>query len=57
LTFARSLGYRRISLHTLEELKSARRLYRRAGFQIAATESHEKWGRPVVEETWELNLE
>lgn len=55
--FARERGYAKIVLWTFTVLESARRLYKRAGFQlISSTEEEEHWGTKLVPELWELEL-
>jgi DNA-binding MarR family transcriptional regulator/GNAT superfamily N-acetyltransferase len=55
--FARQVGYRKVVLWTQSELKSARRIYEQAGFQLVNQEPHHAWGRQdLVAETWELKL-
>ena len=56
LAFARAAGYRKIRLWTHTVLESARRIYRAAGFQLIATETHREFGKPERGETWELAL-
>jgi hypothetical protein len=44
-------------LWTQSELKAARAIYQRAGFQLVAEDKHDSWGRTnLVAETWELKL-
>ena len=56
IAFARGAGYRRITLWTHSILTGARRIYRRAGFVLTASQPHQSWGKPVVGETWDLQL-
>jgi DNA-binding MarR family transcriptional regulator/GNAT superfamily N-acetyltransferase len=56
LAFAREKGYRRIVLWTHDVLVAARHIYRELGFQKTATETHADFGKPVVAETWSLDL-
>lgn len=58
VAFARVNGYVRVVLWTYSILEGARRLYKRAGFQMVKEfEQKEIWGQPLVEEVWELILE
>ena len=57
LAFARDRGYRQITLWTQSVLEGARRIYARAGFQLAQSEPHELIGVPLVGETWILKLQ
>jgi DNA-binding MarR family transcriptional regulator/GNAT superfamily N-acetyltransferase len=54
--FARQAGYRKIVLWTQDVLHSARRIYARAGYQLVKAEPHDKFGKNLVGETWELAL-
>ena len=54
--FARSAGYRKITLWTNSVLRAARRIYVRAGFRLAASTRHRSFGADLVGETWELRL-
>jgi DNA-binding MarR family transcriptional regulator/N-acetylglutamate synthase-like GNAT family acetyltransferase len=54
--FARSAGYGKVRLWTHTVLESARRIYRAAGFELVATETHHEFGKPEQGETWELAL-
>ncbi len=54
--FARKCGYRKITLWTHSVLIAARKIYERAGFKLISTEKHNSWGKPVVGETWDLDL-
>ncbi|GAB0117081.1 bifunctional helix-turn-helix transcriptional regulator/GNAT family N-acetyltransferase [Acidisoma sp. 7E03] len=55
--FARAAGYREITLWTQTILESARRIYARAGFIMTDSALHEKFGTPLMGETWRLSLE
>lgn len=55
-TFARSAGYRRITLWTNSCLEAARAIYRRAGYRLVHAEPHRSFGKDLVGETWELDL-
>ena len=54
--FARSAGYRTITLWTQRNLVAARRIYVAAGYELVASESHARFGHALVGETWELSL-
>ncbi len=54
--FARSAGYRRITLWTNSVLVAARHIYEKAGFRRVASEPHRSFGRDLVGETWERPL-
>jgi DNA-binding MarR family transcriptional regulator/GNAT superfamily N-acetyltransferase len=54
--FARSAGYRKLTLWTQNDLNAARHLYALAGFRRVSAEPHESFGKKLVAETWELAL-
>jgi len=57
IRFACQAGYKKMMLWTQSELKAARAIYQRAGFQLVAEDKHDSWGRTnLVAETWELKL-
>jgi len=56
ITFARSAGYRRLTLWTNDILLAARGIYRAAGFQMINTLPHSDFGPAMVAEEWELHL-
>jgi GNAT superfamily N-acetyltransferase len=54
--FARTCGYRQITLWTHSVLVDARRIYERAGFRLTSSEPRRNWGHDVVSEHWDLVL-
>ncbi len=56
VAFARSAGYRKMSLWTNSVLDAARHIYRQQGFRIVREEKHHSFGQDLVGETWELDL-
>jgi DNA-binding MarR family transcriptional regulator/GNAT superfamily N-acetyltransferase len=54
--FARSAGYRELTLWTQDCLAEARRIYQRAGFRLAQQGKHHSFGQDLVEQTWTLTL-
>jgi DNA-binding MarR family transcriptional regulator/GNAT superfamily N-acetyltransferase len=56
VSFARRAGYREIVLWTNDVLHAARRIYRRAGFQLAGSSPHHSFGHDLVEQDWRLPL-
>jgi DNA-binding MarR family transcriptional regulator/N-acetylglutamate synthase-like GNAT family acetyltransferase len=58
IRFARQCGYKKMLLWTQSELKAARAIYQKTGFEKIAEEKHDSWGRKgLVAETWELKLD
>lgn len=53
---ARAHGYTRLELETFSELASAARIYRDAGFRALSSREHHDWGRPVVFQSYALDL-
>jgi DNA-binding MarR family transcriptional regulator/GNAT superfamily N-acetyltransferase len=56
IRFARSAGYRRMTLWTHSILGAARHIYQKAGFKLTGSEPHQSWGQPVVSEYYDLDL-
>jgi DNA-binding MarR family transcriptional regulator/GNAT superfamily N-acetyltransferase len=56
VSFARSCGYRRITLWTQSILVAARRIYQDAGFSLVKSEPHRSFGQNLIGETWEQEL-
>ncbi|MES2602796.1 MAG: helix-turn-helix domain-containing GNAT family N-acetyltransferase [Pseudomonadota bacterium] len=56
IAFARSCGYRKVTLWTQSMLLAARGIYQNAGFVHVATEPHHSFGHDLIGETWELKL-
>ncbi|MET8796103.1 GNAT family N-acetyltransferase [Nocardia sp. NPDC004568] len=56
LDFARSTGYRRITLWTNDVLTSARRIYRATGFELDDEYRHHSFGRELVGQNWSREL-
>jgi DNA-binding MarR family transcriptional regulator/GNAT superfamily N-acetyltransferase len=56
IDFARTAGYRRVTLWTNDVLTAARAIYQRAGFRLVASTPHRDFGPPMVGEDWELEL-
>ena len=54
ISFARSCGYRKITLWTQSMLLAARGIYEAAGFVHVASEPHRSFGQDLIGETWEL---
>ena len=56
LSFARAVGYARMTLWTHTILESARRIYARYGFRLVDQHEHDTFGPMLMGETWELAL-
>jgi DNA-binding MarR family transcriptional regulator/N-acetylglutamate synthase-like GNAT family acetyltransferase len=55
--FARTAGYRTLTLWTQRELDAARRIYKAAGFERVHQERHDSFGKKnLVAETWTRTL-
>lgn len=56
VSFARSAGYRQMTLWTQSVLRAAIHLYQQAGFVKVHEAPHHSFGVDLVEQTWELAL-
>jgi DNA-binding MarR family transcriptional regulator/GNAT superfamily N-acetyltransferase len=54
--FARTAGYRKVVLWTQSILTAAHRIYERAGFRLVKEEPHHSFGKDLVGQEWELEL-
>jgi DNA-binding MarR family transcriptional regulator/N-acetylglutamate synthase-like GNAT family acetyltransferase len=55
--FARNAGYKKITLWTHSVLLAARHVYEKAGFTLTSSEPRHTWGKDVVAEFWDLDLQ
>jgi DNA-binding MarR family transcriptional regulator/N-acetylglutamate synthase-like GNAT family acetyltransferase len=56
IAFARTKGYRKLTLWTQSHLLAAREIYRSRGFEPVKSERYAAFGQRMVSETWELKL-
>jgi DNA-binding MarR family transcriptional regulator/GNAT superfamily N-acetyltransferase len=56
IRFARSNGYKTLTLWTNDVLVSARRIYVAAGFKLVKEERHRSFGKHLVGQNWDLAL-
>lgn len=56
LNFCREKKYSHVFLWTVSAQETARKLYKKIGFEITETSENENWGIPVLEEKWDLDL-
>lgn len=56
IRFARRKGYKKLVLWTNSVLVAARKIYKDAGFELVAQESHHSFGHDLIGESWELSL-
>jgi DNA-binding MarR family transcriptional regulator/N-acetylglutamate synthase-like GNAT family acetyltransferase len=53
---AQQVGYRKITLWTMDVLHAARHIYEKTGFRLVQEEPHHSFGHDLVAQTWELKL-
>ena len=56
IDFCKKSEYKNVHLWTFSTLYAARHLYKLKGFRITDTRENNEWGRPILEELWELDL-
>jgi DNA-binding MarR family transcriptional regulator/GNAT superfamily N-acetyltransferase len=56
ISFARAAGYSQLVLWTNDVLTAARRIYQRAGFQLADSQQHRSFGHDLVGQDWRLAI-
>ncbi len=56
LAFARTCGYRKVTLWTNDILHAARHIYQAEGFRLVSEEPHHSFGKDLVGQYWELEL-
>jgi GNAT superfamily N-acetyltransferase len=56
IAFCKEKGYQTVMLWTNSELKSARRIYEKNGFQLKETRIRNLSNKELIEEKWELSI-
>lgn len=56
IRFAKRKGYKKLVLWTNSVLVTARKIYKKAGFELVQQEPHHSFGHDLVGENWELLL-
>ena len=56
VNFARSVGYKKITLWTQSSLVAARHIYQKAGFHMVEEQANHEFGKELLSQTWELDL-
>lgn len=56
INYCQKKQYEKLSLETVSELKTARRLYSKFGFELTEVNEQFIWGQDLVNERWELKL-
>ena len=56
IAFARSCGYKTMTLWTQSILHAAHRIYQQAGFHLISEEPHHSFGVDLVGQVWEMEL-
>jgi DNA-binding MarR family transcriptional regulator/GNAT superfamily N-acetyltransferase len=56
VSFARTAGYKKVTLWTQSILIGAHRIYQQAGFRLVNEAPHQSFGADLIGQTWELEL-
>jgi DNA-binding MarR family transcriptional regulator/GNAT superfamily N-acetyltransferase len=56
VSFARTAGYKRVVLWTVNLLSAARHIYRQAGFTLVQEQAAHRFGADMIDQTWQLEL-
>jgi DNA-binding MarR family transcriptional regulator/GNAT superfamily N-acetyltransferase len=56
VSFARTAGYKKVTLWTQSILTAAHYIYKQAGFTLVHEEPHHSFGADLIGQTWELSL-
>lgn len=57
MQYCKEKGYRHVFLETTEDQKTAIKMYMKAGFRKIAEHGSNTWGKKLIEQTYELNLQ
>ena len=57
IAFARAQSYKTLTLWTNDILHAARRIYQAAGFRLVAEDKHHSFGKDLVGQNWDLDLQ
>jgi len=57
INYCQKTQYEKLSLETVSQLKTARRLYSKFGFELTEANEQFMWGQDLVDERWELKLQ
>jgi GNAT superfamily N-acetyltransferase len=56
VSFARTAGYKKVTLWTQSILTAAQHIYQQSGFRLVHEEPHHSFGADLIGRTWELTL-
>jgi DNA-binding MarR family transcriptional regulator/GNAT superfamily N-acetyltransferase len=56
VSFARTAGYKRVVLWTVNLLSAARHIYGQVGFKLVQEQAAYRFGADMIDQTWELEL-
>jgi DNA-binding MarR family transcriptional regulator/GNAT superfamily N-acetyltransferase len=56
VSFARTAGYKKVILWTVNLLSAARHIYQQAGFKLVQEQAAHRFGADMIDQTWELKL-
>jgi GNAT superfamily N-acetyltransferase len=56
VSFARTAGYKRVVLWTVNLLSAAGYIYGQAGFKVVQKQAAHRFGADMIDQTWELEF-